>query len=148
MTGTYVTIQWEKTNLTKLKEMKNETGSKDIINSRFYAFSRGKNLLFLGFAYRMEIWDEAMEILDDDEIKSKGLVIWLGHIMDTDYGRITIQIVRDVRNLLIFVEQPTYNKQYKKSYHGRKDLVVKNSKFSLVRPCFRVENGMVYKTCK
>ena len=137
-----VTIQWEKTTLSMLK------GKYEESDAHLYAFSRAKNLLFIGMAYKQVITDELMKVLKDNKRAPTGLTIWLGHIVETDYHRITPQIVKDVKKLLVFIHQTPYNPKYRKKYSGRDGIKVRNRKCKLLRPCVRAEAGSVYRTCR
>jgi len=141
MTTKSVTIQWEKTSFSKLNEK--YEGS----DANFYAFSRGKNLLFIGMAFKQQITDEVKQSVKDNHIGTAGLSIWLGHVVETEYKRLTPQIVLDVKRLLIFIHQPRNNTQFMKSYNGRDGLKVKSRRCKLLRPCVRAEAGSVYRTC-
>ena len=134
-----VEIQWRKTTLNSLSQEE---------DTWFYALSRGNALLYIGISYHQDITKEIKQTLRAFDISTSGLSIWLGYIIETDYGRITHQIVRDIESLLIFTHQPTYNTQCMTNYTGRDNLKVKNRRCKLLRPCVKVQGGRIYYTCR
>ena len=134
-----VKLKWEKTNLNELG------GSED---TWFYMFTRGNNVLYIGIAYHQDIYREIKQSLRAFDITSIGLSIWLGYIIETDYRRITEQIVKDVECLLIYTHQPSYNTQCMANYTGRNNLQVKNRGCPLLRRCVKIEGWSIYYTCR
>ena len=134
-----VILKWEKTNLNKLDDSE---------DTWFYMFTRGNNLLYIGIAYHQDVYREIKQSLRAFDISTLGLSVWLGYIVETDYGRITEQIVKDVECLLIYIHQPSYNTQCKSSYTGRNNLKVRNRGCPLLRRCVKIEGGMIYYTCR
>jgi uncharacterized protein YlbG (UPF0298 family) len=95
-------------------------------DTEFYAFTQNNTLLYIGIAYFQDVADEIWKTIrafnyDENEIK-----IWLGYIYESDYGRKTEQIVKDVECLLICGNKPRDNTQCKDNYTGRDNLIIKN----------------------
>lgn len=134
-----VKIRWKQTNLQELNQEE---------DTYFYAFSRGLALLYMGLAYNQKVSDEVRNALRAFDIKTSGLAIWLGYTVESDFGRITKQIIKDVECLLICTHEPTYNTQCKASYSGRNNLKVRNRRWHLLRSCVKVEGWRIYYTCR
>ena len=112
-----VTLEWEKV----------EDSIKKLDDTEFYAFTQNNTLLYIGIAYFQDVADEIRKTIkafnyNEDEIK-----IWLGYIVESDYGRKTEQIVKDVECLLICGNKPRDNTQCKDNYTGRDNLIIKNN---------------------
>ncbi|MDJ1470169.1 hypothetical protein [Xanthocytophaga flava] len=91
----------------------------------FYAFSRGNQLLYLGYSKKQHVKDEIKQNINRVLKKNtRGISIWLGEITDTSFGRLSKQIILDTEALLIYKNQPLYNKLLKKSYNGRENLKI------------------------
>ncbi len=118
-----------------------------MINTWFYMFTRGNNILYIGIAYHQDVYREIKQELRMFDISGIGLFIWLGYIIETSYRRITENIVRDVECLLIYTNQPSCNKQCKMNYTGRDNLKVRTKGCKLLRRCVKVEKGQVYERC-
>lgn len=142
MTETVV-VEWDGISLSELIEMEESE------YQFLYALVRGNNLLYIGMAYRSSIVDAVKEKIRELEQDPKGLTIWIGEVNpdETTYGRITEQIIDDVKCLLIYTHQPSLNVLCTKSYTGRDGLKVKNRGRPYLKPCVRAEEGKVYKTC-
>lgn len=134
-----IKIQWKKTNLCGLPQYE---------DAWFYILSRGNALLYIGITYWQDVIKEVMQTLRAFDLNTSGLSIWLGCIIESDYGRITEQIIKDVEGLLVYTHQPIYNTQCKASFTGRGNLKVKNSGCRLLIPCVNVEGGGIYYTCR
>ncbi len=132
-------IEWEKTNLNGLNNHE---------DTWFYAFSRGNGLIYVGIAYHQDVVKEIKQSLRAFDINTAGLSIYLGYIAESDYGRITEQIVRDTECLLIYVHQPSYNVQCTANYTGRDNLKIKNRGCNTLRPCIKIESMKIYHTCR
>jgi hypothetical protein len=132
-------LRWEKTNLLELDDKE---------DTWFYMFTRGKNIIYIGISYHQDIRREIKQSLRAFSICTIGLSIWLGYIMETNYRRITEQIVKDVESLLIYTHQPSYNTHCKSNYTGRNNLKVKNSGCRLLRHCIKIEERNIYYTCR
>ncbi len=115
--GGEVWITWEKMSLSDL------TYAPD---AYFYAFRRGRNVLYIGIAYYQNVSDEVRRTINRLGLTSYGLQICLGYITGTTYGRITKQLVRDIECALINAFQPPYNVQCTVSYTGRAGLIIHN----------------------
>ncbi|MHB1755749.1 MAG: hypothetical protein ACYCT6_09960 [bacterium] len=112
-----VTLEWEKV----------EDSIKKLDDTEFYAFTQNNTLLYIGIAYFQDVADEIRKTIkafnyNEDEIK-----IWLGYIVESDYERITEEIIRDVECLLICGNKPLDNTQCKDNYTGRDNLIIKNN---------------------
>jgi len=106
-----ISISWQKTNNTDLSKLP---------DGYFYAFTRGRNLLYIGKATKQNVKDRAPQSIEEKlEGNTIGVVIWVGAINKSTYERITEQMVLDAENLLIYRNQPFYNDKGKKSYRGR-----------------------------
>jgi len=116
--GGTVRIFWERVYLSDLGEAE---------DTYFYAIFRGKNLLYIGMAYYQDIAREVKNTIRAFNMDTTGLYLCLGYITATSYGRITLQIIRDVECALINALQPPYNTQCRKSYTGRSGLVIYNT---------------------
>ena len=132
-------LQWKKTKLSELGD--NE-------DTWFYAFTRGNVLLYIGITYHQVVHNEIKKRLRELSINSSGLSIWLGYIAESDYERITKQIVRDIECLLIYAHQPSYNTQCTSNYTGRDNLKVKNKGCPMLKSCVKVEEGEIYSRCR
>ncbi|NPB03902.1 MAG: hypothetical protein GXO39_05765 [Thermotogae bacterium] len=115
--GGTVRIFWEKVHLSDLDEVE---------DTYFYAIFRDKNLLYIGMAYYQDIAREVKNTIRDFDMDTAGLYLCLGYITSTTYGRITLQIIRDVECALINALQPLYNTQCTSSYTGRSGLEIYN----------------------
>ena len=113
-----VKLKWEKVedidNIRKLDD------------TEFYAFTQNNTLLYIGIAYFQDVADEIRQTIrafnyDENEIK-----IWLGYIYESDYGRKTEKIIRDIECLLICGNEPRDNTQCRDNYAGRDNLIIKN----------------------
>lgn len=112
---TRVTVTWTKTSLSKIAA-ENDT--------KLYAFSRGKQLIYIGLAYHQDVKVEVKQTLKRLNINSTGLSIWLGDISSSTLQRISKQLVYSVECLLIYRNQPLENSQCIQNYKGRNDLTV------------------------
>ena len=121
-------------------------GSKE--DAYFYLFSRGRWLEYLGMAYRQSVRREILQTLLAFQLEARGLSVWVGDIVESDFGRITEQIVRDVECLLVITHRPILNTQCTKSYRGRDNLMVENRGCPLLRSCVKVEGGRIYRACQ
>ena len=112
-----MTLNWEKVPYSKLREYE---------DAYFYAFQRGRGIIYIGIAYHMDVVAEIKSNLRAFDMNTQGLSFWLGYIEKSDYQRITKLLIRDTENLLIFTHKPLYNTQCKNDYWGREDLYIKN----------------------
>ncbi len=113
-----VTLEWE--------QVEDIDSIRKLDDTEFYAFTQNNTLLYIGIAYFQDVADEIWKTIrafnyDENEIK-----IWLGYIYESDYGRKTEQIVKDVECLLICGNKPRDNTQCKDNYTGRDNLIIKN----------------------
>jgi len=133
-------IDWVKTNYNNL--YKN-------YDSHYYAFSRGRTLLYIGISCYQDIIIEIDKTLNRLNIKISGLTIWLGfvNIQKSSYTRITKQIILDGERLMIITNQPNYNQQCKEKYYGRCNFKVRTSGCKYIRQCIRCENNRIYLSC-
>ena len=113
----------------------------------FYLFGERAVLLYIGVAYLQDVKKEIDANINDFSLNRYGIDIWLGNITESDYVKITEQIVKDVECLLIITNQPKLNTQCKKNYFGRDNLKVISSGRALLIPCVRVENNHIYDYC-
>lgn len=133
-----IVLKWEEVGYDELSEME---------DSYFYAFSRNLNLIYLGTAYHQSIVYKIKSEIMKFEMDMKRLTIWIGHIVESDFKQITEQIVKDIECLLIHVHRPTYNTRCIANYTGRNNLKVRNHGCPYLRPCIKVEEDHIYKTC-
>jgi len=136
-----VVIRWQQTNLQDLSKQ---------ADAHLYILSRGGNLLYIGLAYKQSVSAEARKTINDFSESPHGLVLWLGRIdrEESDFQRVTEELVNDVECLLIYTHQPPYNMQCKADYTGRPNLRVRSRRCSLLRPCVEVIDGKPYKSCR
>lgn len=107
-----ITLDWVQTSMDDL-EYQDDTC--------FYAFARGRNLLYIGMTYDQTIQDEVKATINRFDFNMQGISIWLGYIdyQATTYQRITRGIIKDTECLLIRIHQPTYNTSCINNYTGR-----------------------------
>lgn len=93
----------------------------------FYALiDADDELVYIGNVYEQEIQDGIEGVVQDFDLDTKTLGIFIGYIEDMSYERISKQIVADAKNLMIYVYQPEYNTKGKKSYSGRAGFQIKS----------------------
>lgn len=118
-----VSIVWERVKYVNLIDHK---------DAFYYAFSKGKVLLYIGITYRQDIKKEIDQTLRSFKVNEDSVNIWIGYISHTSYIRLTEQIIKDVECLLIFKNKPLWNTLCKASYTGRSDLKVISRGFPLL----------------
>ena len=110
-----ITLKWEKTTFSKMKELK---------NTYLYMFTRANYIIYIG---KTGIRSKQSV---QDEIKSKkeamfnssvnGVSVWLAYIVnnhcENSIQRFSEQIVHDVENLLIYAVKPSQNVQCVDNY--------------------------------
>ncbi len=134
----YLHIFWEKIRYNDLSEVK---------DTYFYAFTRGKTVVYIGMSYYQHIRNEVRSTIYALDLDNIGLVIWLGYIIKSSYRRITERIIRDVECLLIYTHRPSYNTQCVANYSGRDSLKIVNKGCKYLRPCVMIKNNKVYMRC-
>ena len=114
-----VKLEWEKVDdINKIRKL---------YDTEFYAFTQNNTLLYIGIAYFQYVADEILQTIRDFNYDKNEIKIWLGYIVESDYGRKTEQIVKDVECLLICGNKPRDNTQCKDNYTGRDNLIIKNN---------------------
>ena len=83
-------------------------------------------LIYVGNVYEQEIQDGIEGVVQDFELNTKTLGIFIGYIEDMTYEKISEQIVADAKNLMIYVYQPEHNTKGKESYSGRAGLQIQS----------------------
>lgn len=137
-----VKLQWEKTNLTNLDKLNNNE------DARFYVFSRGNILLYIGMTYKQDISAEVKQSLGRFGINTTGVTIWLGHVAEYSHKRTSLEIIRDVECLLIKAHKPPYNTQCNVSYTGRDSLKVTNRMCPLLKQCIKADGENINYSCR
>ena len=113
-----VKLEWEKVDdINKIRKL---------YDTEFYAFTQNNTLLYIGIAYFQYVADEILQTIRDFNYDKNEIKIWLGYIVESDYERITEEIIRDVECLLICGNKPLDNTQCKDNYTGRDNLKIKN----------------------
>jgi len=89
-------------------EKTNRSSLDDMEDTWLYAFTRGDKLFYIVMSYDQTVQRDVKHTLRQFESDDKGLVIWLGYVDDSDYLRITNNIIRDVEALIRYHE-PSWN---------------------------------------
>jgi hypothetical protein len=113
-----INLAWKKTTVKKMKDVK---------HGHFYAFSHGVRLQYIGMTYAQDVHDEIKNTIRAYGLSANGLTIWIGQIKQTDYKRVSKDLVMDIERFLIFTYQPSFNIQGKPNNNVRRNLVVKNT---------------------
>jgi len=129
-----VNINWIRTNIDEILNYD---------DAYFYVFTRGSSLLYIGIAYHQDVDSEIKQTIRAFNLDSGKLLIWLGFIEDTDFRRITEEIVRDTECLLIYTNQPPLNTSCKESYAGRDNLMVLSDGCPYLIKCIKCENNEI-----
>ncbi len=114
-----VTLEWE--------QVEDIDSIRKLDDTEFYAFTQDNTLLYIGIAYFQDVADEIRQTIRDFNYDENKIRIWLGYIDESDYERITEEIIRDVECLLICGNKPLDNTQCKDNYTGRDNLIIKNN---------------------
>lgn len=126
-----VNLNWIRTNID---------GILNYEDAYFYVLTDSSSLLYIGIAYLQDVDSEIKQTIRAFDLDSGKLSIWLGFIEETDFGRITEEIVKDVECLLIYVNQPSLNKSCKESYTGRDNLMVLSDGCPYLINCIKCED--------
>ncbi len=113
-----VTLEWE--------QVEDIDSIRKLDDTEFYAFTQDNTLLYIGIAYFQDVADEIRQTIRDFNYDENKIRIWLGYIDESDYERITEEIIRDVECLLICGNEPLDNTQCRDNYSGRDNLKIKN----------------------
>ena len=115
-----VTLEWE--------QVEDIDSIRKLDDTEFYAFTQDNTLLYIGIAYFQDVADEIRQTIRDFNYDENKIRIWLGYIDESDYERITEEIIRDVECLLICGNEPLHNTQCRDNYTGRDNLKIKNKR--------------------
>jgi len=129
-----VNIDWITTNIDEILKYE---------DAYFYVFTRGSSLLYIGIAYHQDVNREIKQTIREFNLDSEKLSIWLGFIEDTDFGRITEEIVKDIECLLIYINKPSLNTSCKESYAGRDNLMVLSDGCPYLMNCIKCEDDEI-----
>ena len=130
-----ISIHWDKTNIKKLSEYE---------ECCFYAFTSGRNLLYIGMTWHQEIRKEVKQTIRDFDISTQGLSIWLGYIHDSTILSIRKSLIQDIECLLIHMNNPPLNKQCKSAYTGRDNLKIHSKNFSFIHKTIMCKSSEFY----
>ena len=110
-----VTLAWQEVNIND-----------NIIHeyAYFYAFTDKYDCVYIGMSYDQKIMDEITQRLDNLGLDSDEVSIWVGYIKDSDYEKISKELVRDIECLMIYYDKPEYNTLCKENYTGRDNLEI------------------------
>lgn len=126
-----ISIHWEKTNYKSVK---------DYEDCFFYAFTRGKNILYVGKADRMTVNREIKNHLR--KFSTNGISIWLGYIHYSTLERITAILISDIESITICANKPAYPIQHNRKYfYCRNNLKVVNHNLPLLKKTLVVKNN-------
>ena len=119
------TLKWIKTNFS------NVVNHDDCY---FYAFSIGKNLLYIGNTMKQDVVNRVNQHLNIKfDGKSKGIQIWIAKLILPYNNRVSEKLIRDIECLLIFSNQPPKNVQCKMNYTGREFIKIHNKNFPFIK---------------
>ena len=131
-------IRWHKANLANLAVQ---------ADYYWYALSEGDDqLLYIGMCYHQTVQDRLAQRDHICEFFRKldvgdQLTIWLGELSYWNTTRLTKLMVEDIEGLLIYVNQPLINKQFKASYTRRDDMLIRSIGCPVLLPQVSIKSG-------
>ena len=129
-------IYWLPTNLTQLVDKE---------DYYWYAITDlQKRLLYIGMTFDQSIQNRLSNrhhILARYANLGPDLIVWLGEIRYSNHRRVTRSMVEDVEALLIYLNQPSDNEQFKASYTRRNNLLIRSRNCPLLWPIIKIERG-------
>ena len=133
-----VTLHWTPTNYRQLDSC---------ADCYLYAVTFKKQLLYIGMAYSQSV---QARLKHKQHIQAKyqhlmdEITVWLGEVNYASFSRISLQRIRDMEALLIFMHQPPDNTQSKMSYRGRPNLRVRSRNCPSLYGEIWVQEGVCY----